>query len=151
MARHAPRGQALIEFALVLPTLVLVLLLVLQAGIVVLTDMRLHAVADASCQQAAALGGETAAVDGALVTLLQRNGLVPSRTTVEYDTDQGQGTVHQAGTGGGAPPPTGYGGSVTVRLSYSLVPLVPLPGVSAWSLLASSSQGSTGGVGTLPP
>lgn len=156
-SRRAPQGQALIEFALVLPTLVVLLLTILQAGIVVLDDMRLHAVADASCRQAAALGGETSAVDDALTTLLRRNGLDPAQTTVAYDTDQGQGVEHGAdapggaGGAGGAPPATGYGGSVTVRLTYTLAPLVPLPGVTAWVLRASSSEGSTGGVGTLPP
>lgn len=152
--RRAPRGQALIEFALVLPTLVLLLLTILQAGIVVLDDMRLQAVADASCRQAAALGGETSAVDDALTTLLRRNGLDPAQTTVAYDTDQGQGMTHGAdatGSVGAAPPATGYGGSVTVRLTYNLAPLVPLPGVTTWGLQASSSEGSTGGVGTLPP
>ena len=149
---HAARGQSLVEFALVLPVFLAVGLLCLQLCILGVRWWQLNGVAGAVVRQAAAANGETPAVDDALLNIVAANGLQGDRLSVEIDTDAGVGHAHRAdqAQAADAPPPAGYSGTVTVRLTYHEPLLFTLFGGAA-SLGATLSQESTGAYGGVAP
>src|SRR5579884_2613862 len=124
----AARGQSLVEFALVLPVFLAVSLLCLQLCVLGVRWWQLNGVASTVVRQAAAANGETDAVDSALLTTAAANGLHGDRLWVEVDTDAGTGRAHRADQAQAtdAPPPAGYGGTVTVHLTYHEPLLFPL-------------------------
>ena len=132
---HAARGQSLVEFALVLPVFLAVGLLCVQLCVLGVRWWQLNGVAGSVVRQAAAA-----------------NGLHGDRLLVEIDTDGGAGHAHRADQArtADAPPPAGYSGTVTVRLTYHEPLLFTLFG-SAASLGATLSQESTGAYGGLAP
>jgi len=150
--RHAAHGQSLVEFALVLPVFLAVGLLCLQLCVLGVRWWQLNSVAGAVVRQAAAANGETTVVDDAILSAADANGLHGDRLWVEIDTDAGAGRAHWADQAQvmDAPPPAGYGGTVTVHLTYHEPLLFTLFG-SAASLGATFSQESTGAYGGLAP
>lgn len=150
--RCTARGQALVEFALVLPVFLLVGLLFIQLCVLGVTWARVNNVAGAVAHQAAASNGETNQVDDALLSVAAANGLHGDQLWAEIDTDAGVGRAHRAdqAQSSDAPPPAGYSGTVTVRLTYQAPLLFGLFG-GAVSLGAAFSQASTGAYGGLAP
>ena len=150
--RHAARGQSLVEFALVLPVFLAVGLLCLQLCVLGVRWWQLNGMAGAVVRQAAAANGETPAVDDAILSAADANGLHGDRLWVEIDTDAGAGRAHWADQtqAADAPPPAGYSGTVTVHLTYHEPLLFTLFGGAA-SLGATFSQESTGAYGGLAP
>lgn len=150
--RAAPKGQALVEFALVLPVFLLVGLLCIQLCLLGVTWSRLNGVAGTLVRQAAAANGETAAVDDTVLNVAAANGLAGDHLWVEIDTDAGAGHLHRAdqAAGDNAPPPAGYNGTVTVHLTYRAPVLFGVFGAAA-SLGSTLSQESGGAYGGLAP
>ncbi len=146
--RHARRGQSLIEFAFVLPVLLLILFAFMQLLLVLGADGALATVANAAAHQAALAGGETAAVDAEIVSLAQQNRLDPSLVRVQVVTDGGAGTWHAADghdLAGGSnpyPPLASYNGTVTVHLSYAYPRTLPFVPALSWTLVADASENS---------
>ena len=155
--QHAPRGQALIEFALVLPTFVLVGLLFVQLCVLGVRWFQLIGVTSTVVRYAAASNGETPAVDAVIARIAVANGFQPALLLVEIDTDAGTGSpshgqphrVDQA-QAADAPAPAGYGGAVTVHLTYQAPLLFHLFG-AAVPVGTSLSQASIGAYGGLAP
>ena len=149
---QAAQGQSLVEFALVLPVFLAVGLLCLQLCVLGVRWWQLNGAAGAIVRQAAAANGETDAVDTALLTTAAANGLHGDRLWVEIDTDTDAGRAHRAdqARAADAPPPAGYGGTVTVHLTYHEPLLFPLFGGMA-VLGATLSQEGTGAYGGLAP
>lgn len=150
--QHAARGQSLVEFALVLPVFLAVGLLCLQLCVLGVRWWQLNGVAGAVVRQAAAVNGETQAVDAALLNTAAANGFPGERLWVQVDTDAGAGRIHRADQAqtADAPPPAGYSGTVTVQLTYQEPLLFNLFG-AAVSLGATFSQASSGAYGDLAP
>lgn len=152
--RHSAtgRGQSLVEFALVLPMFLLVGLLFLQLCVLGVRWWQLNSVAGTIVRQAAAHNGETPEVDRALLTAASTNGLHADLLWMEVDTDGGAGHLHRAdqAQASDAPPPAGYGGLVTIRLTYQEPLLFHLFGGTV-ALGATFSQESSGAYGELAP
>lgn len=153
----AARGQSVVEFALVLPAFVLVGLLFIQLCVLGVRWYQLIGVTGTVARYAAAYNGETAEVDGEVLGVAGANGFRGDHLWVEIDTDAGAGPVqrgqaHRAdrAQAADAPPPAGYNGDVTVRLTYHVPLLFHLFG-AAVPIGVSLSQGSTGTYGGLAP
>ena len=148
----AARGQSLVEFALVLPMFLLVGLLFIQLCVLGVRWWQLNSIASTVVRQAASHNGETPAVDRAVLTAATSSGLQADHLWTEVDTDAGPGQAHRAdqAKGTGAPPPAGYGGLVTVHLTYQEPLLFHLFGGTV-SLGATFSQESSGAYGELAP
>ncbi len=147
---HAARGQSLVEFALVLPAFLAVALLCLQLGVLGVRWWQLNGVASTVVRRAAAYNGETSAVDDAIQAVAGANGLRGDRLWVEIDTDAGAGRAHRANKAqaADAPPPAGYGSTVTVHLTYREPLLFNLFGgvVPLGTTLSQESVGAYGGL-----
>ncbi len=149
---RAARGQSLVEFALVLPAFLAVGLLCLQLCVLGVRWWQLNGVASTVVRRAAVSNGETSVVDDAIQAVAGANGLRDDRLWVEIDTDAGAGRAHRAdqAQAADAPPPAGYGGTVTVHLTYR-EPLLFNLFNGAVPLGAALSQESTGAYGGLAP
>lgn len=101
--RRPERGSAALEFALVLPLVLVAVLALVQVGLLG-RDALLVAHAAREGAREAAVTTDDGAVRNAV---LERGGLTPTRTTVD---------VERAGSAGGA---------VTVRITYRTPVLVP--------------------------
>jgi Flp pilus assembly protein TadG len=150
--RGAARGQALLEFALVLPVFLAVALLCIQLCVLGVRWWQLNSAAGVVVRQAAAGNGETRAVDDAVLRVAAANGLQDDHLWARFDTDAGAGRQHRAdqAQSSDAPPLAGYGGTVTVRLTYQAPLLFGLFG-GAVPLGATFSQESPGAYGGLAP
>lgn len=149
---RAMRGQALVEFTLVLPIFLLVTLLFLQLCVLGVRWWQLNSVAGTVVRQVAAGNGETRAVDDAVLRIASANGLRSDLLWAEVDTDAGIGHIHRAdqAQASDAPPPATYGGTVTVRLTYRAPLIFGLFGHTV-SLQSSFSQASSNAYGGLAP
>lgn len=156
-SRHAARGQALIEFALVLPTFVLVGLLFIQLCVLGVRCFQIIGVTSTVVRYAAASNGETPTVDAVIARIAVANGFQPALLSVEIDTDAGtgppsRGRPHRAdqAAAGDAPAPAGYGGAVTVHLTYQAPLLFHIFG-AAVPVGTSLTQASVGAYEGLAP
>jgi Flp pilus assembly protein TadG len=156
---HARHGQSLVEFALVLPLLLAVGFAFTELLLVFKAQGTLASVATAAVQNAALAGGETTAVDTAIVSLLQQNGLPARLVRVQIATAGGAGTWHwadwhdlPAGTARAAwyPPPATYNSAVTVHLSDAYPLALPFSGSQTWTIPADASEASQMDPGVLP-
>ena len=156
---HARRGQAVVEFALVLPLLLAVGFAFTELLLVFKAQGTLASVATAAAHDAALAGGETAAVDTAIVSLVQQNGLPASQVRVQIATAGGAGSWHWAdwhdlpsGTARFAwyPPPAAYNSDVTVHLTYAYPLALPFSGSQTWTIPAAASEASQMAPGVLP-
>ncbi|CAB1127885.1 conserved protein of unknown function [Candidatus Hydrogenisulfobacillus filiaventi] len=137
------RGQALVEFALVLPVLVLLLVAIISLGLTFNAELTLTQAARAAAR-AAALGyplgqpGDVnppasgcATIYGAAdVVIVEGLGLTMADLSIPAAYVEGS-------TAGGSPVPPDA--QVTVVLQYAYRPLLPIPGVLPASLLLSQT------------
>ena len=89
------RGQALVEFALVLPLMLMLLALVLDAGLWTWQLNRLHTAANSAAQAGAAMLPDTAAAETRAQLFAEANGAAEIETHITED--QVTVTVRQQG------------------------------------------------------
>ena len=106
MRRGSDRGSAAVEFALVLPILLIVALAVVQAGLYVRDDLVLVGAARAGARQAAVSDDDTSVRDA---VTSNAPSLDPDHVEVEISR-------------------THRGGPATVNVTYSVPPAVPYVG-----------------------
>jgi Flp pilus assembly protein TadG len=158
MRRHAQHGQSLLEFALVLPVLLVVGFAFVELLLVFKAQGTLTSVATAAVHHAALAGGETADVDTAIASLALQNGLAPGLVRVRIDTTGGAGRWHwadwhdlPAGAERSAwyPPPAVYNSDVTVHLTYADAFTLPFLGPQTRTISADASEASQMTAGVL--
>src|SRR5947209_4695766 len=139
--RVAPRGQSLVEFAIVLPLLLLVVFAFVELLLGLRTQGALASVAATAVHQAALAGGETAALDQEIADLAAQNGLDPGMLRLQIATDGGAGAWHPAAghdasddASASHPPRASYNGDVTVRLLYTDPLALPFVPVHSWTI-----------------
>lgn len=82
------KGQALIEFTLLLPILVLILGLTIDAGLWMYQANRCQTAANAAAQAGAAQLPDIAAAEAKALEIAEANGAFPKNVTVSADTDK---------------------------------------------------------------
>lgn len=139
--RRGARGQALIEFALVVPVLLLIIWVFITVAAALMTRGTVGSVTQTITQQAARSGGEDASVDDLVQSAASQNGLALSRLLVRIDTAAGAGAWHYADwhdTGADHssvyPPPAPWGTPVQVHLRYADPIAIPFLGTQVLSL-----------------
>lgn len=150
LCSEAPsHGQALVEFALVLPILLLAFFAAIDGAEILLAHGNLTHVAQGAALAAAKSGGETPAegqgggVDGAVAMLASSDNLDPRALLIRFVTNDGSsvGEWHHASdpsTDFQAPHPSTNGTGVRVELRYPFHPSFGLKGFHAIELRATA-------------
>ena len=118
------------EFALVLPVLMVVMLAILGYGLVFYTDLSVSN-ADRAATRLAVVGAEPRQVYDVVQCALRQTGMTNAAAlTVNYTASSGTCTVTASGQTGNCAPAMQAGQWVTVGVRYFNTSVVPLPGLS---------------------
>jgi len=129
---HRQQGQALVEFALMLPALVVVCFGIVQIILMLRAD---SAVADLARQASQKVALEGRCEDSCLQTLIDRTGLAPAALHIVVTAAGADGTGHAL--------PATYGDDVVVQVTYDYGLDIPFLGHLQRTLGASATQVST--------
>ena len=150
-AGRALRGQAMVEFALILPVFLLAVFGVLWLVGLAHTRDQVNSTTTAITQLVARQGGYTPVAVGGLFPILSQNaGLDPGRLHITMVT--ADGVIHPLGTAAAPssqPVPVAYDNRVTVQVTYedhTTLPLVgerPMTMGASSTMLALATQGKT--------
>lgn len=92
------KGQALVEFALLLPIMLLFLALVVDAGTWNYQRAQLQTAASASAQAGAAMLPDTAAAEERALQIAEANGIDPADVTVNAEAGQVEVVIRKEGS-----------------------------------------------------
>ncbi len=149
-SRQVDRGQGMVEFALVLPLLLLVIFGVIETGRLLFV----YSVVFTSTREAARYGSASGLLTGALNQYQDCNGIraaakrvgvfagiQDSDITITYDRVTGTG-VSPLGSCpiGGSGPKLTLGNRVTVRVTVNYRPIVPIPNFPSFPITSTSSR-----------
>lgn len=126
------QGQALVEFALMLPALVMVCFGIVQIILMLRAD---SAVADLARQASQKVALDGRCEDSCLRTLIDRTGLAPAALHITVTATGADGTGHAL--------PATYGDDVVVQVTYDYGLDIPFLGHLQRTLGASATQVST--------
>ncbi len=126
------RGQALVEFALMLPALVVVCFGIVQIILMLRAD---SAVADLARQASQKVALDGRCEDSCLRTLIDRTGLAPAALHLAVTATGADGMGHAL--------PATYGDDVVVQVTYDYGLDIPFLGHLQRTLSASATQVST--------
>ena len=135
-SRQALGGQSLVEFALILPAVIVVAFGIVQLIFLLRTDGAVSDLAHQDVQEVALLGQ----CDGTcLQDLIGRLGLSPGAVQIDVTALGADGTAHAL--------PAAYGDDVVVQVTYTYGFDVPLLGHQQRALGATATQVSTAAQG----
>jgi Flp pilus assembly protein TadG len=149
-------GQALVEFALMLPVFLFVVFGVVQLIFILRADGAVQDVARQTARLAATAGGETSSVDASTQQLAAMEGLDPRDLIVQISTTGSDGATqlgspHAADAVAQVPAqPAAYNAPVSVSLTYTYGVNVPLWGHQTVTLLANATATSAAFGGQAP-
>jgi Flp pilus assembly protein TadG len=136
LLRSPPRGAAIVEFALILPFLIWLMLLLFDLGFGAYQLMQVHAAAEAGAQYAAIkypggiwTPGQIAAIAAAVASATGTGGIaaIPAPSQVCGCPDGGVFTLKVSCGSCPSGSPAGVYASVSAQVSYS--PVLPYPGL----------------------
>lgn len=149
LGREGPRGQSLVEFALVLPTFLVVVFVLVQIILLLRAEGAVGTLATDVARRVAHSGAETARLDADLPAWAGAAGLTPNQTVVRVTTTAADHSVqagdeHALTSAPAHPAPPGvFDADVTVTLRYTYLMDVPLLGQRSFVLTAQARQTNT--------
>jgi Flp pilus assembly protein TadG len=129
LLRSPPGGSAIIEFALILPFLILLMIGLVDLGFGAYQSMQVHAAAEAGAQYALRHNWDATAIATAVTSATGSSGISANPAPIQVCGCPDGGTFTLKPSCGTCPSgsPAGVYASVSARLTYS--PVLPYPGL----------------------